>query len=638
MAKSDISVKLGLNSKQFDDNIKNSKRQIRKFKQDTQSTQTEIANSFKGMIKGAGAFSAALVGVNGVSAAFKTLLDSNQNFGDNWNNTLEGCKSVFADFVTHLANADLSSFSANIANAYRAGVESGKAYDQLGNTKMSYGVASARKLDQLSDIDAQLSKETDSDKRKALIAERQQLITELRTFANTLSSDVIKALSSSVNVGLGGVLSGDTSKVFSEDMFVKASEIDLNQKDRDSAKSAAEEFYKGFVSQINPMLKKIDNIRSSISVTERSQDFASEADRQKRISQLNSQRDAELNKINALTTNLSEAERQHLLNYITLFRFSDAQLQAAYNEMQGVYNSNRVISRIEKREPQAEKGGSSGGGSTYTTNTAQSPANYTQDQLEEAQRFAGLGRIKEQGASMLEEAKAIKEKVNIEFNQIGAGIAIPDDLNKFQTERIDLLNKQREAQDALNSSMWAGSEIEGMLFGTDSISKGLQMLALYDTLGAALQKLDGLKAISAANDNAIADQKVAANEKETASAMTAFSAQLMKWFAFAGPFAPVLAMGVSMAAMAGLGQVVGMIPKFATGGIVGGGSVSGDKIPALLNTGEMVLNDRQQTALFNNLNGRESFGAGSGGHVEFEIKGDKLRGILQKNNNKHART
>ncbi|MGL5787407.1 MAG: hypothetical protein ACRCX4_11400, partial [Bacteroidales bacterium] len=114
-------------------------------------------------------------------------------------------------------------------------------------------------------------------------------------------------------------------------------------------------------------------------------------------------------------------------------------------------------------------------------------------------------------------------------------------------------------------------------------------------------------------------------------------AQLRKWCACAGPFAPVLAMGVSMAAMAGLGQVVGMIPKFATGGIVGGGSVSGDKIPALLNTGEMVLNDRQQTALFNQLD-RGSNGNNQSGEVEFKIKGDYLVGMLNKTNHKQRRT
>ena len=42
-------------------------------------------------------------------------------------------------------------------------------------------------------------------------------------------------------------------------------------------------------------------------------------------------------------------------------------------------------------------------------------------------------------------------------------------------------------------------------------------------------------------------------------------------------------------------------PKFATGGVVGGNSFSGDKVQALVNSGEMILNKEQQTTLFNSI-------------------------------------
>lgn len=43
--------------------------------------------------------------------------------------------------------------------------------------------------------------------------------------------------------------------------------------------------------------------------------------------------------------------------------------------------------------------------------------------------------------------------------------------------------------------------------------------------------------------------------------------------------------------------------KFASGGVVPGGSFNGDRIPALLNSAEMVLNTRQQSELFKIANG-----------------------------------
>ena len=47
-------------------------------------------------------------------------------------------------------------------------------------------------------------------------------------------------------------------------------------------------------------------------------------------------------------------------------------------------------------------------------------------------------------------------------------------------------------------------------------------------------------------------------------------------------------------------------PKFATGGIVLGNSFSGDNVPALVNSGEMILNKEQQAALFNLANGNQA--------------------------------
>lgn len=75
-------------------------------------------------------------------------------------------------------------------------------------------------------------------------------------------------------------------------------------------------------------------------------------------------------------------------------------------------------------------------------------------------------------------------------------------------------------------------------------------------------------------------------------------------------------------------------PKFANGGIVPGTSYSGDKVMSYLNSGEMVLNAGQQARLFAMLNGASSAG---GGAVEFEIRGDKLVGVLNNYNRRRAK-
>lgn len=264
--------------------------------------------------------------------------------------------------------------------------------------------------------------------------------------------------------------------------------------------------------------------------------------------------------------------------------------------------------------------------------------NYTADQLNEAKMLVGLDRIRLKGIEMEKGLKSNAKNVADEFNNTDNSQTI-----NLLDERLDkerklnrLINDRIELNNAVNETMSAGAGIESTLFGTDTISKGLQIITLYDTLGSSLKTLDNIKATSLANDQAITDGKVANDQKETASAMTVFSAQLMKWFAWAGPLAPVLAMGVSMAAMSGLGQIASAIPKFETGGIVSGGSVSGDKVPALLNSGEMVLNNRQQAKLFNQLDRGTGYSGSDSinSRVEFVIKGDYLKGILAKVNKK----
>lgn len=69
--------------------------------------------------------------------------------------------------------------------------------------------------------------------------------------------------------------------------------------------------------------------------------------------------------------------------------------------------------------------------------------------------------------------------------------------------------------------------------------------------------------------------------------------------------------------------------KFAEGGIVGGTSYSGDKLFAMVNSGEMILNKRQQSNLSNMIT------SNGGGQVEFHISGDTLVGVL---NNRQRKT
>lgn len=87
---------------------------------------------------------------------------------------------------------------------------------------------------------------------------------------------------------------------------------------------------------------------------------------------------------------------------------------------------------------------------------------------------------------------------------------------------------------------------------------------------------------------------------------------------------------------AGLGAVaatIATIQGFADGGIIGGASYHGDKILARVNSGEMVLNQRQQANLFNLLDRGTTKGTGTT-VSEVKIKGSDLYLALKNYNGK----
>lgn len=86
------------------------------------------------------------------------------------------------------------------------------------------------------------------------------------------------------------------------------------------------------------------------------------------------------------------------------------------------------------------------------------------------------------------------------------------------------------------------------------------------------------------------------------------------------------------AAVASVLASLAALPKFADGGIVSGNSFSGDNILARVNSGEMILNQGQQSNLFRMLNnGSESI---RNGEVTFKIQGKELVGVLNNYTNK----
>lgn len=146
----------------------------------------------------------------------------------------------------------------------------------------------------------------------------------------------------------------------------------------------------------------------------------------------------------------------------------------------------------------------------------------------------------------------------------------------------------------LTNKLTKAKEIEGVIEKQASDKKiiGAVKEMAVDTASAETKK---------ANSRGV----VAANTAEAATAAGKSVAGI-----------PIVGIALAAAAVAGIVALFATLPKFARGGIIGGGPTSGDKMLARVNAGEMILNQGQQSHLFEAIN---SGRLGGGGNISSSV-------------------
>lgn len=138
---------------------------------------------------------------------------------------------------------------------------------------------------------------------------------------------------------------------------------------------------------------------------------------------------------------------------------------------------------------------------------------------------------------------------------------------------------------------------------------------------------EGSKAVADAAAVEPAMAAAVALQTQAAAAEEAAAAQMFAAHASI-PFVGAALGAASVGIMEGVLSSIKAVSKFADGGIVGGSSYSGDKLFARVNSGEMILNGRQQKNLFNAIDNNR-LGADNAQSISFKIKGSDLYGTLK---------
>ena len=224
------------------------------------------------------------------------------------------------------------------------------------------------------------------------------------------------------------------------------------------------------------------------------------------------------------------------------------------------------------------------------------------------------------------------EELMIQFKEAGVDIEsfgelyreVGYDMTKFDAA-LKNVNATLEAKQATPpegidmASLGGGQDVEEMADGIERVRDAQISLNEANQTGQAIQEgINTAKEIGTAITEAATAATEAGTVADTAGAMasqskaladtSAAGAEAAKQNAKMGPFGWIAAIA---AAAALIGTLFGLM-KFEKGGIVGGTSTTGDRVLARVNSGEMILNKRQQSHLFKMINdGTVATGAGN---------------------------
>lgn len=174
--------------------------------------------------------------------------------------------------------------------------------------------------------------------------------------------------------------------------------------------------------------------------------------------------------------------------------------------------------------------------------------------------------------------------------------------------------------DEFNKAMANTSTIANALFNTFKEGSEITAASILQMISTTLPAIGSLiSAISALTAAEAVEAGVAATGKAVST-----SKHWIEAIAAVASLGAVVATAISAASKPNL-------QRFADGGIVGGSSFTGDRVPAMVNSGEMILNKTQQARLFKIANG----GAPGDNAVTFHISGTDLVGVLNNNSRKN---
>lgn len=566
---SDIVTRLLLKTNDFDANLNKSKKNVNGFQSDI-SKMSGVAVS--GVMKFAGVLGIAVT----ASEGFNKVMNSSQTLGDEYARTMDGLKGGVEQFFYSIGSGDWTPFMNGLTETIRLAREAYNAMDQLGNTKMSFSYFDAKNQATIQEqITILKDKDSTEEQKKAArelldktLKDQEEIVGQYKQRSQNALQAMVKAA-----IGLDGV---DVSAIDID----KVLRLDVSSVG-DEQKAQLAKQYKDFVDEYDRLKAKFttyETVGSGMNVhtvTTTDTNALSKA-----ISPMLSKYQDAI-QYNAILVKKSDEWLQNLINVATAAEAAGRNLSSMTKAANRASQSG-IGGKTPKEEP---KEGSIAWYDTQiaeqnkkliaeTDMHARSAIQATINELES--KRINLKFVVEQETFKIAHGEMKDDALSVPIAPIYDKVPTHGKGEKnFKLPKFESPIKKKDVK--LNEQYAESLGYIGNAFGTMG-----QMAAQFNNDGMAFA-LNSIGSIA----QMIVQLQGLATANGVASAMSL-------------PFPANLAAIATV-----VGTVTGIfasLPKFATGGIIPGTSFTGDKVPALLNSGEMVLNGLQQSNLFQMLN------------------------------------
>lgn len=604
----DLVTRLLLQNADFDRQLKESKKQVENFEKGINVMKSSL-----------GAVAATFGLAMGANEAFNRVISSSQTLGDKYASTMESVKRVTEEFFYAVGSGDLSTFNGGLRDLIDLAKEAYNAMDQLGNVNISSSYFDAKYGAAMAEAKLQAKNKTSTtEDREAGFAKWEQALSDQAGANDAKLKALMDAILTTVKskAGYAGL------NINFKDVE-NALAIDLATPER---RASLKEMYSGQLNDFNKAYAKI--VRRN-SVTTQQSGFGG-------MSQV-----TDWSKVNAEAKPLLATYKDAIIVNTLLNKATDEQLQQIASLGAQYANVERAQADLQREyyESLAEfRNSKKSGPTTATVKSTTAKVSYEEGSLgylnqqlsdlqkqytsatETSTRMAILSAIdsvnKDKNAIELEAELGNLKPLDSSM-QKPKGKNVTDDLNNGNIKVKGVDPKAVSANlDYIDSISQIGHAMAGVTSIADEgaaswINYGTQVVS---SIASAIPQIAALTVAQKAQASANAEVGV------TGAIASVASIPIVGWIMAAAAAASVIS---AMAA----------IPKFAGGGIVPGSSYYGDRVPAMLNSGEMVLNASQQANLFRMIEG------GSSGQMQAKVtvEGDKLAVLIDRVNAKRRR-